>query len=157
MRSARAAVALLGLVLALATGAREAAPLDVDPALEARVVQIAQEMRCLVCQNETLADSQADLAVDLRRQIREHLQRGDSPEQVGDYLVARYGEFVRYRPRFGPTTALLWAGPFVLLAIAIGVLLAQLRRRRTQAPAEALSEADIERLAALRAGAGAAR
>ncbi len=152
----RALVAAGVLVLGHAAAA-EAPSLDADPALEARVMRVAQEMRCLVCQNETLADSQADLAVDLRRQIREQLKRGDTPEQVGDYLVARYGEFVRYRPRFGATTALLWGGPFVLLAGGFGMLAGQLRRRRRAAPAAPLTPAELERVTSLRAERGAAR
>lgn len=148
MRSVVAAF-VLGFALAAGAAAREAAPLAADPVLEARVMQIAQEMRCLVCQNETLADSQADLAVDLRRQIRERLQHGDTPAQVGDFLVSRYGEFVRYRPGFGATTALLWAGPFVGLVLAGAVLLRQLRGRRHGVAALTADEA--ARLDALRA------
>jgi cytochrome c-type biogenesis protein CcmH len=127
--------------------AKEAAPLDADPALEARVMAIAEELRCLVCQNETLAASQADLAVDLRKQIRLQLKQGRSQPQIIDFMTARYGEFVRYRPAFGPMTALLWAGPFVLLVVAGFVLrrnVAVLRARRGAVVAAGFS-ADEER------------
>ena len=116
-------------------------------------MQVAGELRCLVCQNETLADSQADLAVDLRQQIRQRLQRGESPAAIDDFMVARYGEFVRYRPAFSATTALLWVGPFVLLAIALGALVAQVRGRRRQANPAALTAAELQQVSALRAGA----
>src|SRR5687768_13318885 len=86
-----------------------------DPVLEQRVRALAEELRCLVCQNQTLADSNADLAVDLRREIREKMRAGMSDKAVTDYLVTRYGDFVLYRPPFKPTTLLLWLGPFLLL------------------------------------------
>ena len=142
--------ALVMLMLLLAAGgparANDAAPLAADPALEARVMQVADELRCLVCQNETIAASQAALAIDLRRQIRTQLQQGRSAAQIVDFMVERYGEFVRYRPAFNPTTALLWAGPFVLLALAGFVLAQNLRRRRDTAPAPPLSAAEQQRL-----------
>ena len=137
------------LVLALAgftVQAKEAAPLSDDPTLEARVMQVAEELRCLVCQNETIAASQADLAVDLRKQIRIKLQQGQSQAQILDFMVARYGEFVRYRPAFNATTALLWAGPFLLLVLAAFVLAKNIRRRRIDAVPQALNEAEARRL-----------
>jgi len=91
--------------------AAEAKPASDNPALEARVMKISGELRCLVCQNETIAASHADLAVDLRRQVREMLQNGQNEQQVIDYMTARYGDFVLYRPPFKPLTALLWIGP----------------------------------------------
>ncbi|CAN5298348.1 cytochrome c-type biogenesis protein CcmH [soil metagenome] len=126
--------------------ARDAAPLDADPALEARVMAVAEELRCLVCQNETIAASHADLAVDLRKQIRTQLAQGRSEAQILDYMVARYGEFVRYRPAFNAMTALLWAGPFVLLAMAIGAWWLQMRKRPREALPAELSEAEAARL-----------
>jgi cytochrome c-type biogenesis protein CcmH len=126
---------LLALLLAGAAAggfAREAPPAAADPALEARVMALAATLRCLVCQNETLADSGADLAADLRRQIREKLAAGESEDAVVAYLVARYGDFVLYRPPFKATTLLLWLGPFVLLAAAFGFLALYLGRRRRQ-------------------------
>jgi cytochrome c-type biogenesis protein CcmH len=100
-----------------------------DPALERRVMRIANELRCLVCQNQTIADSQADLAVDLRRQVREMLQRGESDARVIDFMTQRYGDFVLYRPPVKATTWLLWFGPGVLLLGGLGTLVAVLRRR----------------------------
>ena len=141
---------LLAMLLLAATGiaahAKEAVPLSADPALEARVMKVAEELRCLVCQNETIAASQADLAVDLRKQIRSKLQQGQSEAQILDFMVARYGEFVRYRPAFNATTAMLWMGPFLLLALAAYVLLKNIRRRRLEANVNALSDAETQRL-----------
>lgn len=121
--------------LALALGcagvcATEAPSLASDVALEARVLELAQELRCLVCQNETIAASHADLAVDLRKQIRLKLAAGESQQQIVDFMVARYGDFVLYRPPLKASTVLLWLGPFVLLVVA-GLLMAlNIRRRR---------------------------
>jgi cytochrome c-type biogenesis protein CcmH len=100
-----------------------------DPELEARVLKLAAEFRCLVCQNQTIADSNADLAVDLRNQVREMLVRGETPQQITDYMTARYGDFVLYRPPVRSTTALLWYGPAALLVIGVLVLLVIIRRR----------------------------
>ena len=131
---------------ALIAQAKEALPLDADPALEARVMSVAEELRCLVCQNETLAASQADLAVDLRKQIRAQLKEGRTQAQIIDFMVQRYGEFVRYRPPFNPTTALLWAGPFVLLVLAAFVLATNIRRRRPGALPAPLNADEAKRL-----------
>lgn len=108
---------------------REAPTTAADPALEARVLKIAAELRCLVCQNQTIADSNAGLAVDLRNQVREMLKQGQSTEQIRDYMTARYGDFVLYRPPVKSTTALLWYGPMALLVMAVLVFLWVLRRR----------------------------
>jgi cytochrome c-type biogenesis protein CcmH len=140
---------LLLALAAFAVQANEAAPLAADPLLEARVMRVAEELRCLVCQNETLAASQADLAVDLRNQIRTKLQRGESEAQIIDFMTQRYGAFVHYRPAFNMTTALLWVGPFVLLAGAAFVLLVSIRRRRSSAPPPPLDEPETRRLEAL--------
>ena len=113
--------------------ASEAQPVAADPALEARVTAVASELRCLVCQNQTLADSNAPLAVDLRDQIREQMQKGASERDIVDYMVARYGDFVRYRPPFKATTMLLWAGPALLMVAGFAVLYFRLRRRRGEA------------------------
>ena len=123
---------LIAAVLACAalSGIAKEAPLaTADPALEARMVAIAAELRCLVCQNETIAASQAELAVDLRNQVRDMLRRGDSERQIIDYMTARYGDFVLYRPPVKSTTALLWFGPAVLLAGGLTTLWLVLRRR----------------------------
>ena len=117
------------LALPLAAGAKEAAPASDDPVLEARVMRIAAELRCLVCQNQTIADSHADLAQDLRQQVREMLQKGQSDAQIIDYMTQRYGDFVLYRPPVKSTTALLWYGPAVLMLGGLGVLAVVLRRR----------------------------
>ena len=100
-----------------------------DPALEARMLAITGELRCLVCQNQTIADSHADLAVDLRQQVREMLQKGQTPEQVRRYMTDRYGDFILYNPPLKPSTAVLWIGPAVLLAIALLALVVVIRRR----------------------------
>jgi cytochrome c-type biogenesis protein CcmH len=105
---------------------------------EERIRKLEEKLRCLVCQNQTLADSNAELAGDLRAQVREQVKAGKNDEQVVDYLVARYGDFVRYDPPFKASTALLWVGPFVLLAVGAGVLVAILRRRRGAPEAAAL-------------------
>jgi cytochrome c-type biogenesis protein CcmH len=114
--------------------AKEAAPAVADPVLEARVMRIAAELRCLVCQNQTIADSHSGLAEDLRREVREQLQRGASDEQVVQFMTDRYGDFVRYRPPFNAATALLWVGPAALLVIGLGTLAVVLRRRTKLAP-----------------------
>lgn len=101
-----------------------------DAALDARVTALAAELRCLVCQNQTIADSNAGLALDLRRQIREMLVQGKSERDIIDYMTARYGEFVLYRPPWSARTALLWAGPGLMVAGGLGMLLVVLRRRQ---------------------------
>jgi cytochrome c-type biogenesis protein CcmH len=115
--------------------AQEAKPLAEDPVLEAKVMAIAEELRCLVCQNETIAASHADLAVDLRKQIRQKLQQGQTQAQILDFMVQRYGDFVLYRPPVKSSTWLLWGGPFLLLAVAVAALVLNIRRRRTLAAA----------------------
>jgi len=130
--------------LALAAGIAAA---QSDPALEKRVAGLAHELRCLVCQNQTLAESNAPLAVDLRNQIREQLQQGASEQDVLDFMVARYGDFVLYRPPFKATTLALWAGPFLLLALGISLLARRLARRRVPEPP--LSDAERARAARL--------
>lgn len=138
------------LVLALATftaQANQATPLAEDPVVEQRLVHIAEELRCLVCQNESLAGSRADLALDLKREIRQLIKQGKTDQEVRDFLVSRYGDYVLYRPPVKPTTWLLWGGPFVLLAAGLTGLIAFLRKRR---PMEAaLSPEDQRRADAL--------
>ena len=125
---------LLMAAMALQAGAKEAAPASQEPVLEARVMRIAAELRCLVCQNQTIADSHADLAVDLRRQVREMLVRGQNERQILDYMTARYGDFVLYRPPLKATTALLWFGPAALLLGGVVTLFIVLRRRSRMPP-----------------------
>lgn len=138
---------LAALLLTLAAGlaqATEAAPLAEDPAVEARLVHISEELRCLVCQNESLAGSRADLALDLKREIRTMIKSGKSDQEIRDFLVSRYGDFVLYRPPVKPTTWLLWAGPFVLMAGGLIGLVAFLRRRK---PADAALTPEEQRKA----------
>ena len=120
---------------------------DNQPDLDQRVAAIAAELRCLVCQNQTLADSYAPLAVDLRNQVREQLKSGKSERDVIDFLVARYGDFVLYRPPLKASTLLLWGGPFLLLVLGIFLLARKIRSVRRPAPQ--LSEAERARAAAL--------
>ncbi len=119
----------LALLAASPARAGEAAPAAQDPALEKRVLAVAAELRCLVCQNQTIADSNADLAVDLRNQVRDMLRQGQTQEQIVSYMTARYGDFVLYRPPLKQTTALLWFGPALLLLGAVVGLTVVLRRR----------------------------
>jgi len=123
--------------------AKEAAPAAADPALEQRVMTLAAELRCLVCQNQTIADSNAPLADDLRNQVREKMRQGASDSQIIDFMVERYGDFVLYRPPVKATTLLLWFGPLLLVAAGLLVLLRRLRRR--PAPEPELSAAERER------------
>jgi len=109
-----------------------------DDALDARLKALESELRCLVCQNQTLAESEAPLAADLRKEVRELAQAGKSDDDIRGYLVARYGDFVLYRPPVKPVTYLLWFGPFVLLAGGIAVWLVVLRRRARMPTDEAL-------------------
>ncbi|MEO8058639.1 MAG: cytochrome c-type biogenesis protein [Burkholderiales bacterium] len=141
LASAHALAFVLALVMQLAAApasANEAAPLAEDPVVEQRLLAIAEEVRCLVCQNESLAGSRADLAQDLRREIRGLIKQGKTDKEVMDFLVSRYGDYVRYRPPVKPTTWLLWGGPFVLLAAGLAALVLFVRRRRnTSAPLSA--------------------
>ena len=114
--------------------------------LEARVLKIAEELRCLVCQNETIAGSQADLAKDLRQQIRDQLAQGRTQAQIMEFMSQRYGDFVLYRPPLRVSTLLLWIGPFVLLLVAIGVLVVHVRRRDTLAEPAPLTAAELQRV-----------
>lgn len=125
----RVLVTMLSLLLCAAVWAKEAAPLAEDPAVEKRLIAISEEMRCLVCQNESLAGSRSDLAMDLRRELRTLIKEGKTDQEVREFMVSRYGDFVLYRPPVKPTTWLLWAGPFVLMIAGVAALVAYLRRR----------------------------
>ena len=133
------------LAVTMPVVANEAKPMSNDPVLEARVMVIAEELRCLVCQNETIAASHADLAVDLRSQIRIKLSQGQSNQQILDFMVARYGDFVLYRPPLKASTVLLWVGPFALLLLAGGVLAFNIRRHRGTANSSSMTEAEQRR------------
>jgi cytochrome c-type biogenesis protein CcmH len=139
---------LLGLILAGSVFAKEAAPAAPDPALEKRAVALEEQLRCLVCQNQTIADSHAELAIDLKKEIREKLKAGMNEEQITQFLVARYGDFVLYNPPIKATTVALWFGPFALLFAVVAGLFYYLLRRRSAAP-QPLSEAEQERVRAL--------
>ena len=134
----RAILLFLVMLPALAQESRE---------FEKRVTALANELRCLVCQNQTLADSNAPLAVDLRNEIREQLKSGKSERDVMDFMVARYGDFVLYRPPVKATTLALWLGPFVLVLLGLWILVRRLRRRPAAEPE--LSQAERERAAKL--------
>ena len=129
---------LICLIASLAI-AKDAQPLGEDPAVEQRLTKLSQELRCLVCQNETLADSRADLAEDLRREIREQIKAGKSDKEIIAFLTERYGQFILYRPRVMPMTYLLWFGPFVLLLAGITILFRYIKQRRDLIPEKPLS------------------
>jgi cytochrome c-type biogenesis protein CcmH len=131
--------------------AGEAAPAAADPKVEKRMTTLAEELRCLVCQNQTLADSHAELAVDLKNQIREKIQQGMTDRDIIDYMVERYGDFVLYRPPVKTTTMLLWFGPFLLMLLGLWLLVRRLRARPAAAEAP-LSDAERERAVALLKG-----
>ena len=128
------------------TLANVALPVAENPELEKRVQTISEELRCLVCQNQTIADSHADLAVDLKNQVREMLAQGKSNQEVTDYMVQRYGDFVLYRPPVKTTTWLLWFGPFLLLIGGIGFLVLKLKSRQAS---DELPIAQMQRAAEL--------
>ena len=150
----RLMVLLAALMLPFsALHAEEAKPLADDPAVEARVQKLGEELRCLVCQNQNIADSHADLAMDLKRQLREQIAAGRSDDQIKDFMVERYGDFVLYRPPLKATTVLLWGGPFALLLIVVVLLLRRLRSRAERAAVvNTLSADEHERARALLAG-----
>ena len=129
--------------------AKDAAPLADDPVTEQRLISISEEMRCLVCQNESLAGSRSDLANDLRREIRVLISEGKTDDQIRSFMVERYGDFVLYRPPVKPLTWLLWIGPFVILGIGIVGLLMYLRRRNSSVPNLILTDADNQKIDAL--------
>jgi cytochrome c-type biogenesis protein CcmH len=129
--------------------AKDAVPLADDPVTEQRLISISEEMRCLVCQNESLAGSRSDLANDLRREIRILIKEGKSDDQIRSFMVERYGDFVLYRPPVKPITWLLWIGPFIILLIGIAGLLTYLRRRNSAVSNITLSAEDNKRIDAL--------
>jgi len=144
---------LLILVIMSLAIAKDAQPLGDDPAVEQRLVKLSQELRCLVCQNETLADSRADLAEDLRREIREQIKAGKSDKEIIAFLTERYGQFILYRPRVTPTTYVLWFGPFVLLLAGLAVLFRYIKQRRDLIPEKPLSADERRRAEELLASA----
>ena len=135
----------LTAVISAQTATKQAPSLAENVELEKQVMDIAHELRCLVCQNETIAASHADLAVDLRQQIRSQLQQGQTAQQIRDFMVDRYGEFVLYNPRWSAKTVLLWVGPFVLLGIALLTLWLTVRRRFAEEADTELTPDDVRR------------
>lgn len=127
--------------------ADQGGPAATDPTLEKHVTRLAEELRCLVCQNQTIADSQADLAIDLKNQVREKLAQGLSDKEVIEFMVQRYGDFVLYRPPVKSATWLLWFGPFLLLLFGLIFLIIKLRQTRVST--EELSSAEMKRGAVL--------
>ena len=148
---------LLWLVVALSFApfvlAADAVPTEKDTVAAARAVKLSEKLRCLVCQNQSIADSNAELAQDLRRQIHEQIAAGKSDEQIADYMVARYGDFVLYEPPVKATTMLLWAGPALLVIAGLVVLVRIVRARRVQPEAAPLSAEERERAKRLLASA----
>ncbi|MDI1362868.1 cytochrome c-type biogenesis protein CcmH [Methylotenera sp.] len=134
------------LICALNAVAQDARPLQDNAAVEVQVQRLSSQLRCLVCQNQTLADSHAELAQDLVQEIREMAAKGMSDQEIIDYLVARYGDFVRYRPPLKASTVLLWLGPFALLLIGGFSLFLQLRRRQTMAGDVPLTEEEVRKV-----------
>ncbi|MBM4181640.1 MAG: cytochrome c-type biogenesis protein CcmH [Betaproteobacteria bacterium] len=119
------------MLISLSVHANEAALNAEDPVIEARLIKMAEDLRCLVCQNESLAGSNAELAQDLRREVRAQMKAGKSDQEVIAYLTDRYGDFVLYRPPFKPVTYLLWLGPLLFLGIGAGIWYLTLKKRRT--------------------------
>jgi cytochrome c-type biogenesis protein CcmH len=129
--------------------AGEAKDLAEDPVLEQRMVNLAQNLRCLVCQNESLASSRSDLAKDLRQEVREKMKQGMSDQEIIDFLVSKYGDFVLFDPPMKSYTILLWYGPFALLLIGLAGLVWQLRKRKEKIPEAQLSPEDEQTAAAM--------
>ncbi len=143
--SKRQFVLLLTILVVSPLGwAKEAVPVAENPEIERRMIALSEELRCLVCQNESLAGSRSDFAKDLRREIREQLIANKSNQEITDFLVARYGDFVLYRPPLRTNTMLLWFGPFIFLLIGTGALIIYLRKRRKLLEKTPLSEEQLK-------------
>ncbi len=138
--------------LALPAWANEAVPVGDDPAIEARMNNLAEDLRCLVCQNESLAGSHAELAEDLRREIRDQMRQGKNDKEVITYLTDRYGDFVLYKPPFRSYTLLLWLGPVLFLGIGGAVWYVTLRRRKVMKPGQQVSATSMRQAADLLEG-----
>ena len=139
---------LILLALGSALG-KEAIPMAEDPVVEQRLIAISEELRCLVCQNESLAGSRADLALDLRRELRALIKQGQTDEQIKEFMVSRYGDFVLYRPPVKPTTWVLWLGPFVLMLAGVAALVVYLRRRSREVANETMTDEERQQANAL--------
>ena len=141
-------ILLIGL-MPVFSYAGEAKDLAEDPVLEKRMIGLAENLRCLVCQNESLASSRADLAKDLRQEVREKMKQGMSDQEIIDFLVSKYGDFVLFDPPMKSYTILLWYGPFALLLIGLAGLVVQLRKRKNAPPETQLSAEQAQRAADL--------
>ncbi len=142
----RTIVILLSLMLPVfSLAAKEAQPMSDDPVIEARMMKLAADMRCLVCQNQSLADSHSDFAADLRQEMREMMKQGKTDKEIVEYMVARFGDFVLFNPPLKTTTVLLWFGPFILLVVGGAALMISLKRRRQRTEKASLSAAEIAR------------
>jgi cytochrome c-type biogenesis protein CcmH len=145
----RAVLVALLLAIAGAAFAQSSEVAKPDPAVERRMKALAEELRCLVCQNQTIADSNAPLALDLRNQIRAQIAEGRTDTQIREYMTDRYGDFVLYRPPFKATTAILWVGPFAMVALGVVVFLLVVRRRRAEPAAASVPQQRRAELEAL--------
>lgn len=139
----------LALQCALSSYAGEATPMAEDPVIEQRLIVISEELRCLVCQNESLAGSRADLALDLRREIRTLIKAGKTDAEIMEFMVNRYGDFVRYRPPVKPVTWMLWFGPFLLLIGALVILIRMVRASQRGGAKPTLDPAQREKAQSL--------
>jgi cytochrome c-type biogenesis protein CcmH len=147
----RRLLAMLAVALLPLTAHAEATPTDLDPVAAKRSVDISAQLRCLVCQNQSIAESNAELAVDLRRQVNEQIQAGRTDREIIDFMVARYGDFVLYKPPFNAATVLLWLGPLLLAVAAVVVLARTLRARNrviVERPLTDAERAEAQRLLA---------
>lgn len=144
----RIVVLLIILLSGFAAFAKEAEPME-DPAIEGRFKSLTSELRCLKCQNQTIYDSKAGLADDLRKQIRNQIHAGKTDAEIVDYMVARYGDFIRYRPAMDAKNVMLWVGPGLLMVIGFGVLFIQLRKRRAKILDAPLNDEEHHRVEAL--------
>ncbi len=147
----RRLLALLILALPLSVFAAGATPTDLDPVAAKRAVDLSAQLRCLVCQNQTIADSNAELAVDLRRQVNEQIKAGRTDREIIDYMVERYGAFVLYKPPFNMTTLLLWLGPSLLVVFGVIFYVRTVRARNrviVDRPLSDAERAEAERLLA---------
>ncbi|MEG0821158.1 MAG: cytochrome c-type biogenesis protein [Burkholderiaceae bacterium] len=147
-----ALVALLPLMAVAAPAASEGVPTALDPVANKRAVAISEQLRCLVCQNQSIAESNAELAVDLKNQVNEQIKAGKSDQQIVDFMVERYGDFVLYKPPFKAQTVILWVGPAVLLIVGLGVFFMNLRSRRHRVDERPLTEAERREAERLLAG-----
>jgi len=146
---AAAIVLVLFLLFPLTGWSKEAVPVAENPEVEKRMLLLTENLRCLVCQNETIADSRADFSNDIRREIREQIKANKTDPEIIQFLVDRYGDFVLYDPPIKPTTFLLWFGPVILFVLGLGSLIVYLRCRRLQIEDVSLSQAQLEEAEAL--------